>query len=88
MRRTRRRIGQSGGIRNAGSRRFAEQILRFPDAGTKSDDGRFSRGGSLSEMNVHSKELVVGTKSTTIDVPKVETTKKKVDVPVVGVKNN
>jgi hypothetical protein len=47
-----------------------------------------AQGGSLPDVNVKSKELVVGTKSTTVDVPKVETTKKKIDVPVVGVKDN
>jgi hypothetical protein len=35
---------------------------------------------------VKSKELVVGTKSTTVDVPKVETRKATIDVPVIGVK--
>jgi len=47
-----------------------------------------AKGGALPDVDMHSKELVVGTKSTTVDVPKVETTKKKIDVPVVGVKDN
>ncbi|GAA0295626.1 hypothetical protein GCM10009087_01710 [Sphingomonas oligophenolica] len=57
-------------------------------SGSLPDVNVSAKGGSLPDVNVHSKELVVGTKSTTIDVPKVETTKKKVDVPVVGVKDN
>ena len=31
-------------------------------------------------------EIVAGTTKTTVDVPKVETTKKEIDVPVIGVK--
>lgn len=46
-----------------------------------------TQGGSLPDVDMKSKKLVVGTKSTTVDVPKVETTKAKIDVPVVGVKD-
>lgn len=45
-------------------------------------------GGKLPDVDLNSKELVVGTKSTTVDVPKVETEKKEVSVPVVGVKDD
>jgi hypothetical protein len=44
-------------------------------------------GGSLPQVAVHSKEVVVGTKPTQVTVPKVETTRATVDVPVVGVKD-
>lgn len=43
------------------------------------------KGGELPDVDVDSKKVVVGTKETTVDVPKVETEKKKIDVPVVGV---
>lgn len=43
--------------------------------------------GSLPKVDVHSKELVVGTKPTQVTVPKVESTHTTVDVPVVGVKD-
>jgi hypothetical protein len=42
----------------------------------------------MPEVDVDSKEVVVGTKEATIEVPKVETEKEKVDVPVVAVKDN
>jgi hypothetical protein len=45
------------------------------------------KGGDMPAVDVNSKEVVVGTKETTVDVPKVETEEKKVDVPVVGVKD-
>ncbi|MDB5714957.1 MAG: hypothetical protein JWO15_2354 [Sphingomonadales bacterium] len=45
-----------------------------------------AQGGALPDVDMKSKELVVGTKSTTVDVPKVETQKKTISVPVVGVK--
>ena len=44
--------------------------------------------GSLPKVDVHSKELVVGTKPTQVTVPKVESTHTTVDVPVVGVKDD
>ena len=47
-----------------------------------------AQGGALPEVDVDSKEVVVGTKETTVEVPKIETEKEKIDVPVVGVKDN
>lgn len=47
-----------------------------------------AEGGQLPEFNVESKEVVVGTTETNIEVPKVETETKKVEVPVVGVKDD
>jgi len=47
-----------------------------------------AQGGSLPQVDVHSKEVVVGTKPTQVTVPKVESTHTTVDVPVVGVKDN
>ena len=43
------------------------------------------QGGSLPKVGVQSDKLVVGTKETTVDVPKVETKKAEVKVPVIGV---
>ena len=45
-----------------------------------------AQGGALPDVDVKSKELVVGTKSTTVNVPKVETQKETIAVPVIGVK--
>jgi hypothetical protein len=45
-------------------------------------------GGSLPKVDLHSKEVVVGTKATKVTVPKVESTQTTVDVPVVGVKDD
>ncbi len=47
-----------------------------------------AQGGALPDVDLKSKEVVVGTTKTTVDVPKVETEKKEIDVPVVGVKDN
>lgn len=44
--------------------------------------------GSLPKVDLHSKEVVVGTKPTKVTVPKVESTHATVDVPVVGVKDD
>ena len=44
--------------------------------------------GKLPDVDLKSKEVVVGTKSTTIDVPKVKTEKEEIKVPVVGVKDD
>ncbi|MBB5686794.1 hypothetical protein [Sphingobium boeckii] len=44
-------------------------------------------GGKLPDVNLDSKELVVGTKKTEIEVPKVKTETEEIDVPVVGVKD-
>lgn len=46
------------------------------------------KGGDMPAVDVDSKKVVVGTKETTVDVPKVDTEEKKIDVPVVGVKDN
>ncbi len=45
-------------------------------------------GGELPAVDVDSKEVVVGTTETTVEVPKIETEKETIDVPVVGVKDN
>lgn len=45
-------------------------------------------GGSLPKVDLDSKAVVVGTKDTNIDVPKIKTEKETVSVPVVGVKDN
>jgi len=47
-----------------------------------------AKGGSLPSVDMDSKEVVVGTTQTTVDVPKVETEKKEISVPVIGVKDN
>lgn len=45
-------------------------------------------GGRLPDVDLDFKEVVVGTKETKIDVPKVKTEKETISVPVVGVKDN
>ncbi|MDB5698906.1 MAG: hypothetical protein JWN69_1710 [Alphaproteobacteria bacterium] len=47
-----------------------------------------AEGGQLPAFDAQSKEVVVGTTPTTVDVPKVQTEKTTIDVPVVGVKDN
>jgi hypothetical protein len=47
-----------------------------------------AKGGAMPDVDVDSKEVVVGTTNTTIEVPKIETEKEQVSVPVVGVKDN
>lgn len=47
-----------------------------------------AEGGQLPEFDADSKEVVVGTTETNIEVPTVDTKTEKVDVPVVGVKDN
>ncbi len=44
------------------------------------------KGGELPNVDLNSKEVVVGTKKTEVEVPKVETETETVDVPTVGVK--
>jgi hypothetical protein len=44
-----------------------------------------AKGGSLPQVDLESKKVVVGTKSTSIAVPKVTTKQESVSVPVVGV---
>lgn len=46
------------------------------------------KGGDMPSVDVDSKEVVVGTKKTTVDVPKIETKKTTIEVPTVGVKDN
>ena len=46
------------------------------------------KGGALPQVDLNSKELVVGTSKTKVAVPKVETTTATVDVPTVGVKDD
>ena len=45
-------------------------------------------GGEMPAVDVDSKEVVVGTTETTVEVPKIETEKETIDVPVIGVKDN
>ena len=47
-----------------------------------------AEGGALPEFEGDSKEVVVGTTEANIEVPKVTTETEKVDVPVVGVKDD
>ncbi len=47
-----------------------------------------AKGGEMPDVNLDSKQVVVGTKPTQVDVPKVTTEKEEVSVPVVGVTNN
>lgn len=46
-----------------------------------------AEGGKLPAVDVDSKEVVVGTTETNIEVPKIETEKEKAEVPTVGVKD-
>jgi hypothetical protein len=46
------------------------------------------KGGEMPNVDVDSKEVVVGTKKTEVEVPKVKTETETVDVPTVGVKDN
>lgn len=43
-------------------------------------------GGKLPSVAADVGSIAVGTKSTTVDVPKVETKKETISVPVIGVK--
>ena len=43
--------------------------------------------GALPSVDLNSKQVVVGSKAETVDVPKVDTTKATIKVPVIGVKN-
>lgn len=44
-----------------------------------------AKGGSLPDVDLDSKKVVVGTKETSVDVPKIKTEKESISVPVVGV---
>jgi len=46
------------------------------------------KGGELPSVDLDSKEVVVGTTKTEVEVPKVKTETETVDVPTVGVKDN
>ncbi len=43
------------------------------------------QGGKMPSVDADVGKVVVGTKETSVDVPKVTTEKEKIDVPVVGV---
>lgn len=45
-------------------------------------------GGDMPNVDLDSKAVVVGTKKTEVEVPKVKTETETVDVPTVGVKDN
>jgi beta-lactam-binding protein with PASTA domain len=47
-----------------------------------------AEGGALPDVDMDSKELVVGTTETNIEVPKIKTETEKVDVPAIGVKDD
>jgi hypothetical protein len=44
------------------------------------------KGGELPNVDLDSKQVVVGTKKTAVEVPKVKTETETIDVPTVGVK--
>ena len=44
-----------------------------------------AKGGSMPKVDLDSKKIVVGTKETQVDVPKVKTEKETISVPAVGV---
>lgn len=44
-----------------------------------------AKGGALPSVDMDSKKIVVGTKQTTIDVPKVKTEKETISVPAMGI---
>lgn len=46
------------------------------------------KGGELPTVDLDSKEVVVGTKKTDIEVPKLKTETESIDVPTVAVKDN
>lgn len=46
------------------------------------------KGGDMPNVDLDSKEVVVGTTKTEVEVPKVKTETETVDVPTVGVKDN
>lgn len=46
------------------------------------------KGGALPKVDLDSKEVVVGTTATKVDVPKIKTETETVSVPTVGVKDN
>lgn len=44
-----------------------------------------TKGGEMPKVDLDSKSVVVGTKETTVDVPKVTTEKETISVPAIGV---
>lgn len=46
------------------------------------------KGGDMPNVDLDSKEVVVGTSKTKVEVPKVKTETETIDVPTVGVKDN
>ena len=46
------------------------------------------KGGAMPNVDLDSKEVVVGTSKTKVEVPKIKTETETVDVPTVGVKDN
>jgi len=46
------------------------------------------KGGALPNVDLDSKEVVVGTTKTEVEVPTVETKTTTIDVPTIGVKDN
>lgn len=46
------------------------------------------KGGALPNVDLDSKEVVVGTTKTEVEVPTVETKTTTIDVPTIGVKEN
>jgi hypothetical protein len=46
------------------------------------------KGGALPNVDLDSKEVVVGTTKTEVEVPTIETKTTTIDVPTVGVKDN
>ena len=47
-----------------------------------------AQGGEMPGVNLDSKEVVVGTTETQIEVPRVETERTTVDVPAIGVRDD
>ena len=54
-------------------------------SGSLPDVNISAKGGSLPKVDLDSKKVVVGTKETTVDVPKVKTEKETISVPAIGV---
>ncbi len=46
------------------------------------------KGGALPKVDLNSKEVVVGTTTTKVEVPKVKTETETVEVPTVGIKSD
>jgi hypothetical protein len=46
------------------------------------------KGGALPKVDMDSKEVVVGTSKTKVEVPKIKTETETIDVPTIGVKDD